>query len=396
MKIQIKSLETNEIRVFEIDVEPLRAIKDYKDTLVVDQLGKYTITKYIHINELGGYEIRKEEYKGKIDNFKLFEGINEVSVLEGGNINIEYMLNSPYTQGVFYSLDKKTDKDKVIETINESPETASIKADKISLEGVTTINNGFIVDLEGNATMNNATMNNANINGKLITKEGAYVSYFFKEESRKYTDNYYQDQAFHGFYNVIDSKFQNNGYLNTWGCIARTVKAFLPENLKITEIYVYLTNEPYTYYEEKEIDDGSGGYQPNSEFTEVYVGNTKDISIYSKRYIKKIPMYSEKIYTVDYRERINGAWNGQDTVSFSGTGIKRSKNLIDSVNIQKIEGGQKLELTLAPNNYNYTTEQFYVNGRTDNYWTSNLRTNILSKNGDNEIYLMVNGYLSKF
>lgn len=396
MKIQIKSLETNEIRVFEIDVEPLRAIKDYKDTLVVDQLGKYTITKYIHINELGGYEIRKEEYKGKIDNFKLFEGINEVSVLEGGNINIEYMLNSPYTQGVFYSLDKKTDKDKVIETINESPETASIKADKISLEGVTTINNGFIVDLEGNATMNNATMNNANINGKLITKEGAYVSYFFKEESRKYTDNYYQDQAFHGFYNVIDSKFQNNGYLNTWGCIARTVKAFLPENLKITEIYIYLTNEPYTYYEQKEIDDGSGGYQPNSEFTEVYVGNTKDISIYSKRYIKKIPMYSEKIYTVDYRERINGAWNGQDTVSFSGTGIKRSKNLIDSVNIQKIEGGQKLELTLAPNNYNYTTEQFYDNGRTDNYWTSNLKTNILSKNGDNEIYLMVNGYLSKF
>lgn len=396
MKIQIKSLETNEIRVFEIDVEPLRAIKDYKDTLVVDQLGKYTITKYIHINELGGYEIRKEEYKGKIDNFKLFEGINEVSVLEGGNINIEYMLNSPYTQGVFYSLDKKTDKDKVIETINESPETASIKADKISLEGVTTINNGFIVDLEGNATMNNAIMNNATINGKLITKEGAYVSYFFKEEKRIYTNNYYQDQVFHGFYNVIESKNEKEGYLNTWGCIPRYIKAFLPDNLKITEIYIYLTNEPYTYYEERATDKPTNGYEPITEFIEVYSGNTKDISIYTKKYIKKAPMYSEKIYTVNYKDRIIGAWNGQDSVSFSGIGIKRSENLINNVNIQKIEGGQVIELTLAPNNYNYTYNQFYPFGATDNYWTSNLKTNILSKNGDNEIYLMVNGYLSKF
>lgn len=39
----------------------------------------------------------------------------------------------------------------------------NVKADNINLEGYTTINNGFSVDLDGNATMNNATVNGGNI-----------------------------------------------------------------------------------------------------------------------------------------------------------------------------------------------------------------------------------------
>ena len=57
----------------------------------------------------------------------------------------------------------KVDKDGVISAINLTPEEAKIKSGKISLEGYTTINGGFIVDEKGNATMNNAKINGGNI-----------------------------------------------------------------------------------------------------------------------------------------------------------------------------------------------------------------------------------------
>ena len=57
----------------------------------------------------------------------------------------------------------KVDKDGVISAINLTPEESKILAGKISLEGYTTINGGFIVDEQGNATMNNAKINGGNI-----------------------------------------------------------------------------------------------------------------------------------------------------------------------------------------------------------------------------------------
>lgn len=53
-------------------------------------------------------------------------------------------------------ISKKVGNDEVISRINASPEQVSIKANKISLEGVITANEGFMIDKKGNATMNNA------------------------------------------------------------------------------------------------------------------------------------------------------------------------------------------------------------------------------------------------
>lgn len=55
-------------------------------------------------------------------------------------------------------INSKVSKDGVISEINQSPEQIAISANKIALEGYTTINNGFSVDLDGNATMQDATI----------------------------------------------------------------------------------------------------------------------------------------------------------------------------------------------------------------------------------------------
>ena len=59
----------------------------------------------------------------------------------------------------------------IVSEINQTSEEISINANKISLEGVTTINKGFSVDLEGNMTCNNATANNLDIKGGHISLE---------------------------------------------------------------------------------------------------------------------------------------------------------------------------------------------------------------------------------
>lgn len=68
---------------------------------------------------------------------------------------------------------KATSDDKIVQAeLNADAENGSefkVKADNIKLEGYTTINDGFSVDLEGNMICNNATANDLNINGGNIT-----------------------------------------------------------------------------------------------------------------------------------------------------------------------------------------------------------------------------------
>lgn len=61
---------------------------------------------------------------------------------------------------------KKVNGDEVISAINLTPEEAKITANKIALEGYTTINDGFSVDEQGNMTCNNASITgSAIVNG---------------------------------------------------------------------------------------------------------------------------------------------------------------------------------------------------------------------------------------
>lgn len=56
-------------------------------------------------------------------------------------------------------IESRVEKDGVISAINQSAEEIQIQANKIKLEGYTTINEGFTIDEEGNMTANNGTFN---------------------------------------------------------------------------------------------------------------------------------------------------------------------------------------------------------------------------------------------
>lgn len=77
----------------------------------------------------------------------------------------------------------------IILKINDSTSSAVISADKISLEGYTTINGGFSVDLEGNATMNNANITGGKI--ELLDKNDGNAIFFMK--GKEYRTTLYSD-----------------------------------------------------------------------------------------------------------------------------------------------------------------------------------------------------------
>jgi len=62
----------------------------------------------------------------------------------------------------------------------------NVKADDINLEGYTTINNGFSVDLQGNATMNNALVNGGKIN-LTDTGSGSNPNFLIEKDNYTYT-----------------------------------------------------------------------------------------------------------------------------------------------------------------------------------------------------------------
>lgn len=103
--------------------------------------------------------MQKEDLEGFLIN------VNSNSILEMENCNnatitVEYLLDNEYTDTFAPTVD-------IVSKINLSPgiaqieatKLAQITAEKISLEGYTTINGAFSVDLDGNMTATNATLN---------------------------------------------------------------------------------------------------------------------------------------------------------------------------------------------------------------------------------------------
>lgn len=77
-----------------------------------------------------------------------------------------YEVDSKITQTaneINFEVNKKVGNDEIISKINQSAEQISIMANKIALEGITTINNGFNIDLEGNMICNNAELTGGEI-----------------------------------------------------------------------------------------------------------------------------------------------------------------------------------------------------------------------------------------
>ncbi len=139
-------------------------------------------------------------------NIQLFDGDNKISIIDFSSLSFKSRyaihneitdkfatkaeLSSSITQTkneINLEVSKKVDNEEIISTINQSAEEVKIKANKIGLEGYTTINEGFSVDEEGNASMNNANIKGGNITIYDTSSSDANIKFVDKDDSNTYS-----------------------------------------------------------------------------------------------------------------------------------------------------------------------------------------------------------------
>lgn len=139
-------------------------------------------------------------------------------------------ITSDEVKGLTIEVSGKVGNDEVISKINQSPEAVTIQANKIKLEGYTTINNGFSVDLLGNMTCNGAAIKNAVFDAindtddpSIILKNANnntnYLKTTINPSQIHLTDTLYTPGEIHlepAIY--LDSSTYGNTYLGASGC----------------------------------------------------------------------------------------------------------------------------------------------------------------------------------
>ena len=223
------------------DVEYHLPIKRLNSTGSVSDefIWEYNKMKIIHrvgIATNGDYYVLAQPYEEDL-------GELEITIPEGdgyfvfesfpfATISITYMLKNEYTETFSTKVEmkseikvatdeinlevaKKVDSGEIISAINLSPEEIAIDSKKIALEGYTTINNGFSVDLDGNMTANNGKFTGGKINlyddGNAF---GANLNLYNSSNSNEY-NQLYSDWIFQ-YTNGKAVDIQNGG-VRTYG-----------------------------------------------------------------------------------------------------------------------------------------------------------------------------------
>ena len=172
-----RSNKSDNAKEFEIPVsEPLRNIGDIYDELNIIN-NKVTIIRRIGINESGELYVLNVEQKEELNDVFLetFDENTYVYVKEYGNLKYysKYIIDSDYVElfatqdnlqsavvdlnssitqtaeEINLEVSKKVGNNEIISKINQSAEKVSIQANKINLEGYTTINGRFKVNENG-------------------------------------------------------------------------------------------------------------------------------------------------------------------------------------------------------------------------------------------------------
>lgn len=172
-----RSNKSDNAKEYEIQIsEPLRNIGDICDELDITN-NKATIIRRIGINASGELYVLNVEQKEELDDVFLetFDENTYVYVKEYGNLKYysKYIIDSDYVElfatqdnlqsavvdlnssitqtaeEINLEVSKKVGNDEIISKINQSAEEVNIQANKINLEGYTTINGSFKVNENG-------------------------------------------------------------------------------------------------------------------------------------------------------------------------------------------------------------------------------------------------------
>lgn len=260
-----------------IDIEELRSKGDTYDSLVITKTEDYVmrrlkLTEFYILEEL---ETPKKEPLDNI-NIELFEGDNYIYLVDmvGNKFYAEYLIKNDFndtyitesemnsaieltTQNIILSVNqklqnystteemnasinlkaneidqvvsKKVGKDEIISKINQTPETITIDANKININGTVSANGNFKVDTKGNMECNNGKFK-GNIfldNGKkVIGGDGLLTNLHFE------TSDMYSGFSIIGFCPDINY----TGFNKSVSMLCVT----LPNNFVVTQAYISL------------------------------------------------------------------------------------------------------------------------------------------------------------
>lgn len=350
--------ENSEKKEFILDNDELLQFGQLKDKLTIDADGKYIIERKVRFNNMGGYVLVEEIETGEIPNFVLFEGINVITINSGKETKVQYVVKSLYNkgtralvdtqiaisthelqlqlnektdvqevtsminlnnQGIMNEVSKKVGEDEIISKINQTPEEIKIQASKIKLEGYTTINNNFSVDLEGNMSCNNA-----DINGELVTAQGVYTGLIFNQ-------NPYGSE--HGNIKPLNGEYALTGYElrdYTYGQakiaprVSLEINYSIPTNFVVDHAYVEVKNRQTTFR----------AYNMENQLLGTYTGNLGPFQVWKGSGFNTSPSYVD-INVVSGTARsglpetaLSGVFeDGSTGYSFTKTGMVRTKDL---------------------------------------------------------------------
>lgn len=242
--------------------EPLRSLNNIYDKLTIDIDSKVTITRRLKIENDKIVQLSNPIVTTIEDcNIILFEGDNyiyvndpnyqmQVDYLFNNELNKQFATKTELTTSIQQTdstiqllAEKKVDDDKIIATINLTTQTddggseIKLKADKLGLEGCTTINGAFSVDLSGNMKANGATMNDVLITGGDITLEDT------GDDSNPTIEIYDKNSVTLGTLNVGDNlndKILNMNFLTNGDIMGSSQPSLQWNNLITTDKWNYI------------------------------------------------------------------------------------------------------------------------------------------------------------
>lgn len=261
----------------------------------------------------------------------------------------------------------------IISKINQSAEEVNISANKIALEGYTTINDGFSVDLNGNVTANDAVMHNATIDGdilfpnstsKIVGGQGLYSTLTFTSKKGRYCvyDTGYEEP-------LDISPYKDYVYID----------AYIPPNFVITSAHVTLVHQPHS---------ASGmwfGVGTGAPYTNV-VGYARSIAMY------KVTNAGREEYTENTGDYQPTEPSGTEITSAFGSSGWTPSNTSNISMISTSDIASSIGLTVGENNrFVFMTKQTRPSESTT---ITQFKNNIVATHSNLEAILTVNGYTS--
>lgn len=335
-KLTIKQNE--QLKEYEFNSVELGSLGDIQDELNIDN-GKITILKRIGMtNEFLSYVLETPIIIPiETDYIELFDGENEIEIeTVSGDYRVLYVTNDPFNYSTLAKdrvkltlavldnqINMKVQKGSIISEINQSSEGIKVNSNKIKLEGITTINDGFSVDLQGNMQCRNANINN------LINQSGIYTGLRFdhnkKESARK-------SEAFKIY---VGYKEINPNYI--YKRIPLYINYTIPNNFTAVRAYLIVGHQSLntSSFSNTKVKDIEAYLSPTNITTSVEIAGSGSIEEPSD--------YQEPNFYVG--TRIDNIWgNGIHSYTFpNGNRRKRTEDISSVLNVNK-----KGIISLAP------------------------------------------------